>query len=131
VRRAVIVEFGVAQVEMVFRRVILRCCKLAMQLVGTDIRSVLVAHPAGVKRFVWYRERVFARLGFPFPHRERVLPDERFVLKADELDDYVIAHGVPETDFSSQALLRALLPALDTKKGRIGVCQFAPFPTRG
>jgi hypothetical protein len=73
-----------------------------MQLVRADVRCILVSHATGVKRFIGNGERVFAGFGFPLSNRESVLADEGFVLKTDELDDDVIAHGVPGTDFSSQ-----------------------------
>jgi hypothetical protein len=96
---AIFFQFRIAQMKMALGRVILRCRKLAMQFVGANVRRVLVSHAAGVKCCVGYRDCVFARLGFALSNGKRVFADEGFCLKADELDDDVFAHGVPETDF--------------------------------
>ena len=55
---------------------VFRSGKFAMQLVGANIRRVLVAHEAGIECFVGNRKRVFARLSGTFANRKGIFPDE-------------------------------------------------------
>ena len=98
VRRAIFVQFRVAQIKMALGRVILRGRELSMQFVGAYVRCILVSHAAGVKCSIVDRNHILARFCFALSDCKCVFTGEGFCLKADELDDDIFAHGVPGTD---------------------------------
>ncbi len=85
--------------KMALGRMILRGRKLPMQLVGANIRRVLISHAAGIECGIGDCDHVFAWLCFALSDCERVFAGEGFCLEAYELDDDVFAHGVPGTKF--------------------------------
>jgi hypothetical protein len=89
----VVRELDIAQAKMAFLRMILGCGKLAMKLVGADVRRVLVAHAASVEGFVENRDGILAGLGGRFADGKGVFPDEILGFKTDKLhDDVGFAH---------------------------------------
>jgi hypothetical protein len=68
-------------------------CELPMQLVGANIRRILISHAAGVECCIGYCNHVLAGFCFALSDGKRVLTGEGFCLKAYELDDDIFAHG--------------------------------------
>jgi hypothetical protein len=73
--------------------------ELPVQLVGANVRSVLVSHATGVKCCVGDRDHIFARFCFALSDGESVFTGEGFCLEPYELDDDVFAHGCLGTNF--------------------------------
>ena len=91
---------------MGFFGMILRRSELPVQLVRADIRSVLISHAVGIKRFVRDCNRVFARLSGRLTHSERIFANMILRLETDELnDDMGFFHSALAVGSSSMKLL--------------------------
>jgi len=91
----VICQFNIAEAKMTLYRVVLRCSKLAVELVGADVRRILISHAASVEGLVGNGDGIFAGFGGRFADGKGVLPDEILGLKTDKLhDDAGFAHSM-------------------------------------
>ena len=74
----VFIQLFVAEAKVRFRRMIRRGSEFAMQLMGADVRCILVAYAARIKCIVVNSDHVLARLCFPLTNRECIFPGLNF-----------------------------------------------------
>jgi len=97
VRCAVVVQFGIAEAEMIFQGVIFGGGKFAVQLVGANVGRILVADAALIKSFVSNCQGELTGLGGGLADSKSVFADEVLGFKTDKLhDDAGFAHRAVE-----------------------------------
>ncbi len=118
---------------MTFGRMIFRAGELAVQLMGTNIRRILVADAAGIERFVGNRDCVFARLSSRSRTVKVYSRARGFDWKPTNWTMMLSFTGTLELSPSLQLLSHCDGDCLQllTKKGRAGDEPARPFSTRG